>query len=466
MAALAQRDLGHARTLINRSGVNRVDRACKSARFVVSGLEVIVVMQNKKGAGTTRQAPSTLSPRAFYRPCDWQPTPSCGEESSPTRDSPRHIMDLARHFVEMFRWSIIATRQKRSEVRWREFQTRHPSDVEITEMFRRPGVTGLAVIAGPISGDLVVRDFDDENSYARWADEHQSLAVRLPTVRTKRGYHVYVRIPGFNRIVHLPDGEFRGSGYTLLPPSPHPDGIRYKWLIPPSHDILRVEAVVFGALSESSQRKRNGQNLNAPQASNAPQGTDVTHCMGPTFDWSVVDEIISRTLPNGPGQRNRKLFQLARELRAILPLNTDHEFLRQIVQRWFEFALPVIRTKDFEESWTDFVIAWQAVLLPKGSSWPEIVQRARSKLLPQVERQYSTNPAIRNLIALCSELQAAAGDQPFFLSARKAEEALGVPRMTVWRYLRRLQFDGILELIELGTERNHKASTYRYHGRD
>src|SRR5262245_60507560 len=99
-------------------------------------------------------------------------------------------------------------------------------------MFARPGVTGLAVVLGSISGGLAVRDYDDAGAYQRWAGDHPELARRLPTVRTGRGFHVYCRGP--SRFVATDDGEYRATPghFVLAPPSRHPTGVIYFWTVP------------------------------------------------------------------------------------------------------------------------------------------------------------------------------------------------------------------------------------------
>jgi hypothetical protein len=44
-----------------------------------------------------------------------------------------------------------------------------------------PSTTGLAVILGAPSGNLIARDFDRLGAYERWRDEHPDLAAVLPT---------------------------------------------------------------------------------------------------------------------------------------------------------------------------------------------------------------------------------------------------------------------------------------------
>lgn len=129
-------------------------------------------------------------------------------------------------------FSVIPMKAKKPTVRWTPFSRTLASEDLIRRWFARSGPDGLAVICGSVSGNLCVRDFDDLRSYEKWAEANPTLAAMLPTVETGRpGRHVYFR-NGIHRIRKLSDGELRGAGCCLLPPSMHVSGKQYRWLIP------------------------------------------------------------------------------------------------------------------------------------------------------------------------------------------------------------------------------------------
>ncbi len=161
-------------------------------------------------------------------------------ESGPRGITPRPTAgpgSFLGHALAFFRrgWSIIPIRHKTAKGKepacnWKPYQRRAPSQATLRRLFAEPNLDGLGVICGDVS-DLVIRDFDDAASYEQWAAAHTELATALPTVKTARGFHVYFRC-GFRGIKHEADGELRGAGYCLVPPSTHPSGHIYEWINP------------------------------------------------------------------------------------------------------------------------------------------------------------------------------------------------------------------------------------------
>ena len=65
----------------------------------------------------------------------------------------------------------IKHREKKPTVKsWKSFQTSPATAQQIQTLFVCDRV-GLAIILGNVSGNLIARDFDDENGYLRWADK-------------------------------------------------------------------------------------------------------------------------------------------------------------------------------------------------------------------------------------------------------------------------------------------------------
>jgi hypothetical protein len=351
--------------------------------------------------------------------------------------------------------------------RWKRFQTCRPDERALRRLFSREGVTGLAVILGPVSGGLVCRDFDFEDSYDRWAVTHRDLAAALPTVESKRGYHVYFRGP--EAYLELEDGEYRGDSghYSVLPPSRHPDGPTYRWRVPlPRGPLPEIDPEAVGLLparllrpchTESAENTENPGGQAAPHQPPAPSALSVWHQPDP------VERAILETLPAGPGRRHWALFELARRLKAIPHLaGADAAELKPLVRRWHQQALRFIRTKPFEESWLDFADTWDRVRFPAGVGPLETLwAQALAGPLPESALDYDQD-GVRRLVALCEQLQRHAGRGTFFLACRTAGQLAGVNHKTAWRWLRLLEIDKVLRRVSTGSKATHRANEYVY----
>jgi hypothetical protein len=348
-------------------------------------------------------------------------------------------------------YSIIAVKGKIAAGLWKPFQDRPADEPTLRRMFGRKGVTGLAVILGSASGGLACRDFDDARAYQQWATNNAYLATILPTVRTARGYHVYFHGPDGYR--DLGNGEYRADAghYCLLPPSRHPDGALYRWVVPlPGGALPGVDPVEAGLITATEDIKEF-------PATPATQPPTSTHCMRQWVNTPIA-HAIADTLPTGPGKRNRSLFELARRLKAIMP-NASARELRPIVRQWFDAALPVIRTKEWGVTWEEFSVAWQRVRYPIRGCWDEIVRTSRS--ITADTGDY--DGAAAALIRLAMALQAHHGSgNAWPLSCKLAGEVAGVSRPRAWAVLKMLQFDGVIELVkEGGPKGSRQAAEYR-----
>ena len=163
------------------------------------------------------------------------------------------------------------------------------------------------------------------------------------------------------------------------------------------------------------------------------------------------------------------MFELARTLKSLPQFSgAEAGDLRPIVQEWHRRALSKIRTKEFEETWIDFLQAWPRVRHPMGSEpMMEIFRRTVEGDRPPIAMtKYPENERLQILVSLCRELQRAAGDQPFFLSTRTAGRLLSASHTEAGRWFFLLESDGILEVkAKGGTHENPRNATrFRYLG--
>lgn len=359
----------------------------------------------------------------------------------PEKHQTVNLLDEAVAYHRRGLKKVIPTCGKKAACRWKQYQQAGPTAVALEKLFQRPGIDGLAVILGD---GLACRDFDVAESYHRWRDSHADLAAILPTVQTARGYHLYFRGPdGFRQ---FPDGEYRADPghYCLLPPSKHPTGKLYRWLVPlPEGELPAINPEDAGLLLVLQEPL---QETNARDNARATQATQL-HCVSLPGMSQIVD-----TLPSGPGQRNRCIFRFARRLKAIMPTATPAQ-LRPLMLEWHRQALPIIRTKDFQESWQDFQVAWMKVKKPYVAA---VLSAAFASAAALPEPPIDGRLELGLLAAACRELHCNGGT-PFYLSARAAAKHLGmvmgesVSAMTAWRWLEALQFFGVIASDEIGS---------------
>ncbi len=399
----------------------------------------------------------------------------------PTRaGKPGRLLETALDLHERYGMAVIPVRGKRPACgRWKSYQSNPPDAAVLRRLFAPPGITGLAVIHGPPSGGLVCRDFDRLSGYQAWKRRYPKLARTLPTARTRRGFHVYFVGPdGFD---DYGDGEYRGDAchYTLLPPSLHPDGGHYEWVIPPGDAIPTVaDPVACGLRSPDKAKRKRGVNTSATSApsmlggdgSNGSNVADVlTPCQSVLSQPGVrraVALAIRLTVPTGAGRRNRAVFNLCRHLKGIPELaGMPAQALHPVVQEWHARALKAVRTQEFADTWADFLHAWAAFKADAGVM-DALYRRAIERPPPPfAAERYGPESKATHLAALCRELQDGAGkDRCFYLSCREAGRLLGVSHVRASRYLNMLVADGVLAPGEPADRAQRRANEYRYVG--
>lgn len=190
------------------------------------------------------------------------------------------------------------------------------------------------------------------------------------------------------------------------------------------------------------------------------QKTQMTQQSSSGSSGSSVGEAITRHLPDNIGERNRRLFDLARHIKGLMPDATKAD-LRGIVAEWHRLALPNIGTAGFTESWGDFQRGWDAVHTPYGSVLNRILGEIdMTEKAPESLVSLGYDDKALLLCRICKQLQANAGDGPFFVSARQAGELIGLHFTDASKVLYALVADDVLELVKKGAGK--AASRYRY----
>jgi hypothetical protein len=352
-------------------------------------------------------------------------------------------------------WSIIPTIGKKPAGLWRPFQNRAPDEATLRRLFAKPGITGLAVITGQVSAGLAVRDFDKSDAYHEWAEAYPHDARTLPTVQTARGFHVYAHLQE-EAFTKFDDGELRADSghYVLLPPSLHPYGSQYRWLKPLPPVGLPLPPLPSSLVDPREQGRHREDEPD--ESSKSSRFRQTQHNQTFIAWWTSA---VMATLPDGPGQRNRCIFELARAVKSIKPDASKAE-LRAVLREWHQLALPFIRTKEFDESYSDFAIAWDRVRRPAGKFFAAAA--AADCVLPQAVARRGYDGNLRRLAALCWQLQQHWGDHQFPLGCEIAGKFLGVSARHAARLIKALQFDEVLHLAAKEDKSEGKAREWRF----
>lgn len=110
--------------------------------------------------------------------------------------------------------------------------TSDPADIDVA--FLHPDTTGVGILT---TWPLVVVDIDGPDGAQAWKElvGPENFIPDRWVARTGRGLHLYmgsIEPTGSMKLAPLLDLKGEG-GYVAAPPSRHPDGGRYEWLLPP-----------------------------------------------------------------------------------------------------------------------------------------------------------------------------------------------------------------------------------------
>ena len=157
--------------------------------------------------------------------------------------------------------------------------------------------------------------------------------------------------------------------------------------------------------------------------------------------------------------RNRRVFDFCRRLKAIPELGSLRPSeLLSIARAWHERALPHIGTKDFGETWQDFLVGWGRVRWAFGTNWAEVL--ALAEALPEEDLHDDIRALGKEAALLARICTVMAGeDGGFFLACRAAGELIGVDYNKAAGLLRALVALRFLKKVRRHTTR--KATRYR-----
>lgn len=226
-------------------------------------------------------------------------------------------------------------------------------------------------------------------------------------------------------------------------------------MIEPGDDVPIID---LASLATVHQVKQRGQSHQSRQSHQSEQMT--TEANRRHRDVGCVADCVKKSLPTDTGQRERRLFDLARRLHAVVGADLTPFELVPIFDRWWIHAEPIVATKDYALSLACLVRAYANVRTPYGQTMDAVFDAAKKSKPPR----WSIPIRCELLASICRELQRVNGDDPFYLSARQAGALTDEPHPTAWRKMELLVALGYIDVADRGTPGGRKATRYRYIG--
>ncbi len=321
----------------------------------------------------------------------------------------------------------------------------------IRQWFNRWPDAGVGIACG--ASGLVALDIDPPHGPAALeglADAYGPLPDTLSVITPRGGTHYYFAAPaGVDlrpSVGKLGDGiDVRAGGsYVVCPPSEgyHVDD--------PDHDL--PDRALIAAAPDWLVRL-------CADTETAESHISVVSAVSVSL---TPDDVIRQTMPDGPGQRNLLLLNLARGLKHDAGMgNAPRDELKRIVRRWWTQAQPFITTGDFDTTWFDFLHSWERAKFPLRCDLAALAwSRCQSAKLPREAAAYD-EPDLKRLVGLCVELQRMKGvaedGEPvaWSLSCSQVSRLLWgatdpVSRRKANRWLNGLAADGVLKIVKRG----------------
>ena len=220
-----------------------------------------------------------------------------------------------------------------------------------------------------------------------------------------------------------------------------------------------VETRVLARIGEGLTQKKTEEDRRE-QRSTDEHTNDLCNPLCPSV-YERIEEAILKSQPLEERQRNKRLFRFSRMLAGIPEC---HDWtLRQwrpYVKKWHQVALPVIGTKPFDDTWSDFIRSHDKVKVPYDR---DLMAGIFESIPPDYVDKFGLDyesPITGNLIRLCVGLDKHRDGGVFFLSCRVAGAVCGVSHKSAADGLNVLVEDDVLLLVKPGCQ-SGKAARYQ-----
>lgn len=397
-------------------------------------------------------------------------------------------------------WATVPLRvgTKAAARKWKMWFDAFPPDHWIKSNWPETSNRNIAVICGQVSGGLIVRDFDDAAEYEAWREQFPGLADRLPTVRTRRGFHVYlIDADGSTRSRELrphQDGEIKGDGAYVVAAgstvSKDRDGnelepFTYYWTNPPQFDpedgkpIIPMVSLSRSGLVVSDQTLHSTPSrpttTNTPSKNQQPQqpqqytgrgerpSQNENHEAVDVPDDGKLVDLVQRHPIDGPGQRNAALWRLAVDLRVTFGGVPDEDTIELVLRTWLSLNKDHCRTREWLENWSEFYSMVHRVDGENKAFLSSLPPLYESTPLPSWAQSLRGGPSLERISRVVAAADQLADGKPFYLSLRTIAKVAGeMTAPTAKAGMKHLINKGLVDLVEAGEARPRgKANVYQ-----
>lgn len=347
---------------------------------------------------------------------------------------------------------------------WKRLQyTRLPREHEafgLQQLFL--GECNLAVMCGATSGNLFVIDCETEEALRHHARQMRQRDIPLWVVKTARGGHIYLRT--CDGEVHnvepnvMRDVEIKGQrGYVLAPPSIHPSGAIYEWLVQEGTSIPVVKISQIDWLRDCNDEAIT---LKATPPPVRNRGNWISEIPSPHRNLSNATQ---NYLKNGhsvlEGNRNNELFKAACDLAG------NHFSENDAMSTLLEQAISSgLSERESRATIRSAYSQPRTPARPSNTFSPTIDEAWRYALLYGIEydwigRTRNTDRAV--YLALVERARLASNENDVFRgSVRELSELARMGCNTVQRALKRLIATNLI--LGCGNDRNSGGRLWRF----
>ena len=123
------------------------------------------------------------------------------------------ILDVSTHLG----FSVIPLTGKRPPkgFNYSKYQSQKTTTADLTTWFATDEFTSYGVVCGAVSNGLFVLDFDSDIAYKNFILKFPQIAESY-TVKTRRGFHIYLRADTALRTRKIPGGDLLAQGSLVV----------------------------------------------------------------------------------------------------------------------------------------------------------------------------------------------------------------------------------------------------------